>query len=88
MPAAPVLDDFDLSVAGGQLVALVGPNGAGKSTVLSMLPRFLDPDSGRVLVDGQDVGAVTLASLRRQVGIVTKETYLFSGTIEDNIRYP
>ena len=87
VPEAPVLDDFDLTVAGGQLIALVGPNGAGKSTVLSMLPRFLDPDSGRVLIDGQDVGSVTLASLRQQVGIVTKETYLFSGTIEDNIRY-
>ena len=87
VPEAPVLDDFDLAVEGGQLVALVGPNGAGKTTVLSMLPRFLDPDSGRVLVDGQDVGAVALSSLRRQVGIVTKETYLFSGTIEDNIRY-
>lgn len=87
VPEAPVLNDFDLEVAGGQLVALVGPNGAGKSTVLSMLPRFLDPDQGRVFIDGQDVGAVSLASLRRQVGIVTKETYLFSGTIEDNIRY-
>ncbi len=87
VPTAPVLEDLELAVQGGQVIALVGPNGAGKTTLLSMLTRFLEPDAGRVLIDGQDVRDVTLASLRRQVGIVTQETYLFSGTIEENIRY-
>jgi subfamily B ATP-binding cassette protein MsbA len=87
VPGLPVLSGIDLEIQGGQVVALVGPNGAGKTTLLSLLPRFIDPDSGRVLIDGQDLRAVTLASLRRQIGIVTQEPFLFSGTIEENIRY-
>ena len=87
VPGVPVLQGIDLEVDGGQIVALVGPNGAGKTTLLSLLPRFIDPDGGRVLIDGQDLRGVTLASLRRQIGLVTQEPFLFSGTIEANVRY-
>ncbi len=87
VPGVPVLRGIDLSVDGGQVVALVGPNGAGKTTLLSLLPRFIDPDGGRVLIDGQDLREVRLVSLRRSIGLVAQEPFLFSGTIEDNIRY-
>ena len=87
VPGVPVLRGISLEIRGGQVVALVGSNGAGKTTLLSLLPRFIDPDSGRVRIDGQDLREVTLASLRRQIGIVTQEPFLFSGTIEENIRY-
>jgi ABC-type multidrug transport system fused ATPase/permease subunit len=87
VPGAPVLRDIDLEVEGGQVVAMVGPNGAGKTTLLSLLPRFIDPDGGRVLIDGQDLREVTLGSLRRSIGLVTQDPFLFSGTIEENIRY-
>jgi ATP-binding cassette, subfamily B, bacterial MsbA len=83
----PVLRGLSVEIAGGQIVALVGSNGAGKTTLLSLLPRFIEPDGGRVLIDGQDLREVTLASLRRQIGIVTQDPFLFSGTIEENIRY-
>ena len=87
VPGVPVLRGISLEIRGGQVVALVGSNGAGKTTLLSLLPRFIDPDSGRVRIDGQDLREVSLASLRRQIGIVTQEPFLFSGTIEENIRY-
>src|SRR5206468_6424706 len=87
VPGLPVLRGSSVEITGGQVVALVGPNGAGKTTLLSLLPRFIDPDGGRVLIDGQDLREATLASLRRQIGIVTQEPFLFAGTIEDNIRY-
>ena len=87
VPGVPVLRGIDVGIEGGQVVALVGPNGSGKTTLLSLLPRFIDPDGGRVLIDGRDLREATLASLRRQIGIVTQEPFLFSGTIEDNIRY-
>ena len=87
VPGVPVLRGINLEIRGGQVVALVGSNGAGKTTLLSLLPRFIDPDSGSVRIDGQDLREVTLASLRRQIGIVTQEPFLFSGTIEENIRY-
>jgi subfamily B ATP-binding cassette protein MsbA len=87
VPGTPVLDGIDLDVAPGTIVALVGPNGAGKTTLVSLLPRFLSPDEGRILVDGQDIAGTTLGSLRRQIGIVPQEPFLFSGTIEENIRY-
>ena len=87
VPGVPVLRGISVGIEGGQLVALVGPNGSGKTTLLSLLPRFIDPDGGRVLIDGQDLREATLASLRRQIGIVTQEPFLFSGAIEDNIRY-
>ena len=87
VPGVPVLRGISAEIRGGQSVALVGPNGAGKTTLLSLLPRFIDPDGGRVLIDGQDLREATLASLRRHIGIVTQEPFLFSGTVEENIRY-
>ncbi len=86
-PGMPVLRDLNLDVPGGQVVALVGPNGAGKTTLVSLLTRFIDPDGGRVVIDGQEIRDVTLASLRRQIGVVTQDPFLFSGTIDENIRY-
>ncbi len=83
----PVLDDFDLHVAPGEVVALVGTSGSGKSTVTALLPRFYDPAQGRVLIDGVDVRDVTLDSLRRQVGVVFEDAFLFSDTLRANIAY-
>ena len=82
-----VLERIDLTVRRGEVVALVGPSGGGKSTLVNLLPRFYDPSHGRVLVDGQDIRHVTLASLRSQVGIVTQETILFDDTVRNNIAY-
>jgi ATP-binding cassette subfamily B protein/subfamily B ATP-binding cassette protein MsbA len=83
----PVLHDLSLIAEAGQTVALVGPTGAGKSTVVNLLPRFYDVTGGAILVDGRDIREVTLASLRRQIGIVSQEPFLFNGTIRDNILY-
>ncbi|MEZ5144844.1 MAG: ABC transporter ATP-binding protein [Acidimicrobiales bacterium] len=85
--SAPVLDDFDLHVDAGDVVALVGASGSGKSTVTALLPRFYDVAEGRVLVDGHDVRQVTLESLRRQVGVVFEDAFLFSDTVGANIAY-
>ena len=71
----------------GQVVAIVGPTGAGKTTLMNLIPRFYDPQRGRVLLDGLDVRALNLESLRRQISMVLQEPVLFSGTIADNIRY-
>ena len=87
VPEKPVLRDITLRVLAGETVALVGSNGAGKTTLIHHLLRFLSPDQGRVTIDGQDVQQVDLHSLRRQIGVVTQETILFSGTILENIRY-
>jgi len=87
VPGKPVLQGITLRARGGETIALVGANGAGKTTLISHLLRFLNPESGRVLIDGQDVQQVDLKSLRRQIGVVTQETILFSGTIAENIRY-
>lgn len=78
---------INLSAEPGQVVALVGPTGAGKTTIINMLPRFYDAQEGAVLVDGVDVRKVTQESLRRQMGIVLQDTYLFSATVRENIRY-
>ncbi|MES2461477.1 MAG: ABC transporter ATP-binding protein [Armatimonadota bacterium] len=83
----PALTDVNLTLEPGSVVALVGPTGAGKSTLADMVPRFFDPQSGTVLVDGNDIRTVTLESLRSQIGIVPQETVLFSGTLRDNIAY-
>ncbi|HVC24795.1 MAG TPA: ABC transporter ATP-binding protein [Acidimicrobiales bacterium] len=83
----PVLDGFDLHVAAGERVALVGPSGSGKSTAAMLVSRFYDPGSGAVLVDGHDVRDVSLRSLRRQVGVVFEESFLFSDTVRANIAY-
>lgn len=87
VPSAPVLNGLDLRIRPGQRVAVVGGNRSGKSTLTTLLPRFYDPQEGSVLIDGKDIRGVTLASLRRQVGIVFEESFLFSGTIRENIAY-
>jgi ATP-binding cassette subfamily B protein len=84
---APALSDVTLEVPPGQTVALVGATGAGKSTLAKLVARFYDPTSGRVLVDGHDLRDVTERSLRSQLGVVPQESYLFSGTIRDNIGF-
>ncbi len=83
----PVLRDFSLRASAGQTVALVGPTGAGKTTIISLLSRFYDADRGRITIDGRDIRSVTQQSIRRQLGIVLQDTFLFSGTVMDNIRY-
>jgi ATP-binding cassette subfamily B protein len=83
----PVLDHFDLHIEPGEVVALVGASGSGKSTITALLPRFYDVAEGRVMVDGVDVRDVTLASLRRQVGVVFEDAFLFSDTVRANIAY-
>jgi subfamily B ATP-binding cassette protein MsbA len=85
--AHPVLRDVSLRIRAGEIVALVGPSGAGKSTFVNLLPRFFDPTSGRVTIDGADLRDLKLKSLRALIGIVTQETVLFNDTIRNNIAY-
>ena len=82
-----VLCGVSFTAEGGQTTALVGPSGAGKSTVINLIPRFYDPKSGSIFIDGQDIAHVTKQSLRRQIAYVSQQPYLFEGTIRDNIRY-
>jgi ATP-binding cassette subfamily B protein len=82
-----VLRDINLTVKPGQMVAFVGPTGAGKTSIINLLMRFYDPQQGRVLVDGHDLREVQLASLRSQMALVLQDSFLFSGTVADNIRY-
>ncbi|SEL26878.1 ATP-binding cassette, subfamily B [Butyrivibrio sp. ob235] len=82
-----VLHNVSFTVEPGESIALVGPTGAGKSTIVSLISRFYNVDSGRILIDGQDISKVTLKSLREQMGIMLQDSFIFSGTIEDNIRY-
>ena len=82
-----VLRDVSFHVRPGEVAAFVGPSGAGKTTITQLVPRFYDPQSGRVLVDGHDSRQITLESLRRDIGIVTQETYLFHDTVANNLRY-
>lgn len=84
---SPTLVDLDFSVAPGETIAIVGPTGAGKSTLVSLIPRFLDPDEGSVLLDNMDVRDLTLDSLREQVSFVQQEPLLFPRSIGENIRY-
>ena len=86
-PARPVLKGIDLSIKAGSTVAFVGPSGAGKTTICSLLPRFYEVMAGRITIDGLDIRAMTLASLRRQIGIVQQDVFLFGGTIRENIAY-
>ncbi|MBD3369881.1 ATP-binding cassette domain-containing protein [Candidatus Fermentibacteria bacterium] len=83
----PVLRHINLRIAKGEVVALVGPSGGGKSTLADLLPRFYDPTSGRVLIDGMDIRTLEISSLRRLMGIVTQETALFNDTVRNNIAY-
>ena len=84
---APVIDDVDFTVDGGSTTAIVGPTGAGKSTLVKLLLRLYDPDSGSIRIDGQDIADVSLDSLRQAVGYVSQDTYLFYGSVAENIRY-
>jgi ATP-binding cassette, subfamily B, multidrug efflux pump len=86
-PGSPVLEDISLHATPGQTVALVGPTGAGKTTIISLLSRFYDVQQGSILVDRHDIRTITQASLRRQLGIVLQDTFLFSDTVIENIRY-
>lgn len=86
-PSHPVLQDINLHIEPGKTLALVGPTGAGKSTLVKLLSRFYEPLSGTVKVDGYDVSGVTQNSLRRQMGVVLQEPFLYSGTVMENIRY-
>ena len=83
----PVLRGIDLVIRAGETVAFVGPSGAGKTTLSGLLPRFYDPTEGRVTIDGVDVRRFTLASLRRQIGVVQQSVFLFGGTIRENVAY-
>jgi ABC-type multidrug transport system fused ATPase/permease subunit len=86
-PGKPVLHTVSLAARPGQIVALVGHTGSGKTTMVNLIPRFYDPDAGRITVDGHDLCDVTLDSLRDQIAVVIQETFLFGATIRDNIRY-
>ncbi len=86
-PQTPVLRDIDLAITAGETIAFVGPTGAGKSTMAKLVTRFYDPTAGRVLIDGHDIRHVTIESLRRQLGVVPQEPFLFAGTVRDNIAF-
>ncbi|GHU89003.1 multidrug ABC transporter ATP-binding protein [Spirochaetia bacterium] len=87
IPGTPVLKNAHITAKSGEQVAIVGPTGAGKTTIISLLTRFYDIDSGRVLIDGMDAHKISRHSLRKKVGMVLQDTYLFSETVRDNIRY-
>jgi ABC-type multidrug transport system fused ATPase/permease subunit len=83
----PVLKGVNLTVEAGQTIAIVGPNGSGKTTLINLLPRFYDPDTGQVLIDGNEIRDVTLFSLRNQIGMVTQNAVTFNDTVRANIAY-
>lgn len=82
-----VFRNIDLKVRAGEYIALVGPSGVGKTTMCSLIPRFYEPTKGKIYIDGKDIQEVTLNSLRKNIGVVQQDVYLFAGTIMDNIRY-
>lgn len=86
-PDRPILKNLNMTIPAGQKIAIVGPSGCGKSTILRLLFRFYDVDSGRILIDGQDIREVSLESLRKAIGVVPQDTPLFNDSIEHNIRY-
>ena len=83
----PVLSDVDLHLRPGQCLAVVGPSGGGKTTICRLLPRFYDVSAGSVCIDGQDVRTLTQASLRRNIGLIQQDVFMFAGTVKENIRY-
>src|SRR5437773_9747058 len=87
LPGRPVLEHLDLALDAGTTLALIGHTGSGKTTLVSLVPRFYDVDTGRVLVDGVDVRDVTLASLRREIGVIPQDPFLFSTTVRENIAF-
>jgi ATP-binding cassette subfamily B protein len=87
LPGRPVLEGVDLALDAGTTLALIGHTGSGKTTLASLVPRFYDVDTGRVLVDGVDVRDVTLASLRREIGVIPQDPFLFSTTVRENIAF-
>ena len=82
-----VLEDLSFDVKAGESIALVGPTGAGKTTIVNLISRFYDLDSGKVFIDGTDISGVTLRSLRSQMGIMLQDSFIFSGTVKDNLKY-
>src|SRR5690349_14617150 len=87
LPGRPVLEQLDLALEAGTTVALIGHTGSGKTSLASLVPRFYDVESGRVLVDGVDVRDVRLASLRSSIGAITQDPFLFSTTVRENIAF-
>jgi len=83
----PVLKDISFKVKAGETLALVGPTGVGKTTLVNLIPRFYEPDSGQILIDGRDIRRITLSSLRKQISIVSQDVFLFNGTVKENILY-
>jgi ATP-binding cassette subfamily B protein len=86
-PGTPVIKDMSLEARAGQIVALVGPTGAGKTTIINLLTRFYEIDGGRITIDGRDIRQIKKADLRRKLGLVLQDTFLFSGSVMENIRY-
>jgi ABC-type multidrug transport system fused ATPase/permease subunit len=86
-PGEPILDDISFEVKRGERLAIVGPSGVGKTTIINLLCRFYDPSKGTVKLDGADIRKIKLSSLRRQIGIVSQETFLFNSSIKENLRY-
>ena len=82
-----VISNLDLDIAAGKTLALVGPSGGGKTTICNLIPRFYNPTDGRILLDGVDTQSITLESLRRSIGIVSQNIFLFDGTVRENILY-
>jgi len=87
LPKVPVIKNMTLEAQAGQTIALVGPTGAGKTTIINLLTRFYDIDEGRICIDGQDLRKIKKSDLRRQLGLVLQDTFLFSNTVMENIRY-
>jgi ATP-binding cassette subfamily B protein len=84
---SPVLDGIDIDAKPGEMIALLGPPGSGKTTIVNLMPRFYDVSSGAITIDGTDIRDVTLSSLRRNIGIVQQDVFLFSATMRENIAY-
>ena len=82
-----MLENVSFTIKPGETIALVGPTGAGKTTIVNLISRFYDIDSGKIFIDGYDLAEVSLESLRRQMGIMTQDNFIFHGTVRDNIMY-